>query len=497
MQFGKLKGCFTAMALMVGFGACLAHAEAPPSSSGTAIAIMQATAALQSNDCAGAMAPLNQLWNDPYLDGSDPDTAAQFRFALVSCTAQTQGLKAALALSTDNIKRAHTNVAAYDMHVFLQLLNQQPDLAALTLQDALARFKKEAVNLTDVSVMGVLLQEHDKDPVRSLALLNAMEEDNWQPHRMAGRPLIGLLRLEGLRKTLISSDRVHADLYRADIAKDSLIYIVSQGDAEISSPDGPVLPIKPIIASEIEAVKASVAADPTDLLNLSYLISLERVNGQDQLASTQLEGILALVDKYGLQNFQDQEVYGELLSDRAELLAAQGLNVQALGAYVDGATKLKGQNSGDFYLSYQNYLIDSGQEIKGLALEQSMDLGALDVGQKLTLAMNEACAYGYMKNDVQFAASLKQLDGNDILKIKPYLCASKGDSAAASLKASIAERSNRDGMISQMQDSLPALSYGARDDQYVAAYLALKKQGDVEVAAKAANITVRSWPLRF
>ncbi len=126
-----------------------------------------------------------------------------------------------------------------------------------------------------------------------------------------------------------------------------------------------------------------------------------------------------------------------------------------------------------------------------------MDLGALDPGQKLTLAMNEACAYGYMKNDAQFAASLKQLDGNDVLKVKPYLCAGKSDAAAASLTAAIAMRSNRDGIISEMQDSLPALSFGARDDQYVAAYQALKKRDDVSAAAKAAHITVRSWPLRF
>jgi len=492
----RFRAGAAALGLAVGLAiAAPAFAEAPASSNGTAVAIMQASAALQSGDCAGAMGPLNQLWHDPYLEQNDPALASQFRFQLIACTAQTQGLPAALALSGENVSRAY-DIGAYDLHVFLQLMNQQPEAAAITLDAALARFPEQGPNLTDMSVVGVLALNHDAHPETAQALLNRLEEVRWQIHNVSGRPLMGMLRLEGLRKAVKAGDQRHADLYRADLKTDSVFYILSQGDGTISDAGVPAEPIGPVINREIEDVRAVITANPADLMALSYLMGLEGLNDQNSLALTQLNGILDLVDKYGLENFGSQETYPGLLTTRAELYANVGRYIDAGNAYETGAAKLGGK-AGGLLVSYMNFLIDRGQEKAGLALESRISQVALEDNQRFNLVINEACAAAYSGDTAGYTRAMALLSGNPLGQIKPYLCAGNPDAAAAALISAMGNPATRDATIGFMQEGLSPLSVSDRNEALVNALQALKTRPDVVAAAQANQIIIRKWTLRL
>ncbi len=471
-----------------------ALAEAPVSSSGTAVAIMQASAATQSGDCQAAMAPLNQLWHDPYLEQNDPKLAAQFRFQLIACTAQTQGIPAALALSTENVSRAY-DINAYDLHIFLQLISGKTNEATATLDAALTCFPAQAPDLTDMSVIGVLVANREAHPDVALTMLNRLEEGRWQIHDIAGRPLMGLLRLEGLRASVKAGDTVHADLYRTDLKTDALFYIVSQGDGDISAADVPADPVRPVLNREIEEVKAVIAANPANLMALSYLMNLESTNDQNALALTQLNGILELVDKYGLDKFSSPDSYPGLLTTRAELYARAGHFLDAVTAYETGAKTLGPDKSTDLLLSYMNFLIDRGQDQAGLAIMKRIT--APDEAQKATLVATMACAQGYAGDKAGFDTSLAALANIRIMQIKPYLCAGDSDQAAQAMTAAIADPTSRDTMIAFMQQGLPPISVSDRDDAFIASLIALKTRPDVLAAARASHIVIRQWPVRL
>ncbi len=491
--FSKLKAGLTALSLALGLVAVPAMAEAPVSSSGTAVAIMQATAATQSGDCQAAMAPLNQLWHDPYLEQNDPALAAQFRFQLIACTAQMAGIPAALALSTENITRAY-DINAYDLHIFLQLISGKTNEATATLDAALTRFPQQTPNLTDMSIIGVLVANREAHPDIAQAMLNRLEDGRWQIHDISGRPLMGLLRLEGLRASVKAGDTVHANLYRADLKTDTLFYIVSQGDGDISQASVPADPVRPVLNREIEEVKAVISANPANLAALAYLMNLESTNDQNALALTQINGILDLVDKYGLQNFSSPDSWPSLLTTRAELYTRVGRYLDAGKAYEAAATRLGPDKSADLLLSYMNFLVDRGQDQAGLAIKSRII--APDAAQAATLATTEACAKGYAGDKTGFAASMATL-GHDIMRIKPYLCAGDSDAAAKSMIAAMIDPASHDTLIAFMQDGLPPISVSDRDDAFIAALLALKKRPDVLAAAAASHIVVRQWPVRL
>jgi len=489
----KITSGLAALALMLGL-ACPVLAEAPASSSGTAVAIMQATAATQSGDCRTALPPLNQLWRDPYLEQHDPALAARFRFQLIACTAELEGIPAALALSAENVTRAY-DINAYDLHVFLQLISGKTSEAAATLDAALTRFPAQTPDLTDMSVIGVLIAGREAAPDAALALLDRLEEGRWQIHDVSGRPLIGMLRLEGLRAAVKAGDTLHADLYRADLKTDALFYIVSQGDGDISPAAVPADPVRPVLNREIEEVKGLIAANPANLSALAYLMQLESLNDQNALALTQLNGILDLVDKYGLQNFASPASYPGLLTTRAELYARLGRFLEAGKAYEAGAATLGAEKSTDLLLSYMNFLIDRGQDQAGLAIRNRIT--APDAAQQATLAANEACAKGYMGDRAGFEAGMAALSGQTLLRIKPYLCAGDDDGAAKTVIAAMGDPVTRDALIAFMQDGLPPISVSDRDDKLIAALLALKKRPEVRAAAESGHIVIRQWPVRL
>jgi hypothetical protein len=480
-----------ALTLLLAFPA---RAEAPASSSGTAIAIMQATAATQSGDCRAALSPLNQLWHDPYLEQSDPKLAAQFRFQLIACTAQTDGIPAALALSAENVTRAY-DIDAYDLHIFLQLIGGKTSEAAATLDAALTRFPAQAPDLTDMSVIGVLITRREASPDAALALLNRLEEGRWQVHEVAGRPLMGLLRLEGLRAAVRAGDALHAGLYRADLKRDALFYILSQGDGDISPADVPAEPVRPVLNREIEEVKALIAANPANLSALAYLMRLESANDQNALALTQINGVLDLVDKYGLQNFSSPEAWPGLLTTRAELYARNGRFIEAGKAYEAGAAALGAEKATGLLLSYMNFLVNRGQDQAALAIKSRII--APDAAQQATLAATEACALGYSDDKAGYEARMTALSGNGIMRIKPYLCAGDSGNAAQAMIAAIEDPATRDALIAFMQDGLPPISVSDRDETLIAALLALKKRPDVRTAAESARIVIRQWPVRL
>lgn len=487
----------TALGFALGLSLSMpAFAETPASSAGTAIAIMQATSAMQSGDCAGALKPLNQLWHDPYLEQTDPELAAQFRFQLVACTADTQGLPAALALSTENMARAK-DISAYDLHVFLQLASQQPLAAAATLEAAMARFPDQGPKLTDTTVVGVLLQIHDSQPAMTQSLLNHLEDTRWQIHNVTGRPLMGYLRLQGLRAAVKAGDTVHAALYRTDLKTDSMFYIVSQGDGAISDAGVASDSIGPVLLREIEDVKAVITANPADLMALSYLMELEKMNGQDALALTQLNGILALVDQYGIDKFGSAHVYPDLLAERGALYANVGRFNDAGKAFEEGATKLGAGKANAVLVAYMKFLVDNGREREALALEGRIDIAALDGGQAATVLATEACAMGYAGDTATFGRFIGLLNGRDLLQVKPYLCAGNSDAAAKALISAISNPAVRDDVIFDLQNDLPPIAIGNRDETFVTALEALKARADVQAAAKANTIIVRNWTVRM
>ena len=470
---------------------------APESSPGTAIAIMQASAALQASDCAAAKAPLNLLWNDPYLDNSDPKLAAQYRGSLIACVASTDGLKAAISLSADNIKRPGAEVSAYDLHVFLLLLDQQVPAAVSALNDSLVKFPDSAGDLSDMSVLGVLLQIRGSDPAQGLVLLDHLEEAHWQPHNPSARPLMGFVRLDGLRVALAAGDAAHTALYRADIARDSLVYAVSQGDGELSDGTAAAMDVRPVMNGEVRQAQAYVAGSPTELTVLSYLMMLERANDQGDLALVQLNGIMDLVDKYGIEKFQNLESFPNLLSVRIALLGEQGRNLDAEKAYADAMTRLTPLGMVDVNLAYMGYLTDRGSEVAALAVESKLDGVELSAEQQAELAAVKACAYAYMGDEPHYAQAMASLNGQVMLQVKPALCAGDVDGAAMSLVAAINDPGSRLDVVAFMQNGLPAIAYSERERAYVDRLAALKARPDVVAAAQAAQITIRSWPLRF
>ncbi|ESQ75511.1 hypothetical protein [Asticcacaulis sp. AC402] len=486
------------LALAAGLAApAVMAADAPQTSPGTAIAIMQASAALQSEDCAGARGPLNQLWNDPYLAQADPDLAASMRASLIACTAQTDGMKAAISLSADNIKRPSANAAAYDLHVFLLLIDNQVLAANIALNEGLTRFPATAGDFTDMSVMGLLLQLAGVDGEAGHKLLNRLQEVRWQAHNPAARPLIGFMRVEGLRKALAAGDETHAALYRKDIAEDSLVYVIMQGDGELSDPNVAPFDVRPVIDREIRAATEHVAGNPAELMVLRYLILLERADDQSSLALTQLDGIFALVEQYGLQNFQNIESYPGLLTDRGSLLADLGRHIEADKAFKDGNAKLTPEYAINHNLIYINYLTDSGREKEALALAAGLKTESMEPDDQLQLAGAKACALAYAGDEPGYAASVAGLASQPLLRVKPALCAGDSEGAAQALIAAIRDPGSRLSVIMFMQNGLAPIPFGERDRGFVAAMAAVKARPDVVAAAQAAKINIRTWPLRF
>ena len=468
---------------------------APASSPGTAIAIMQASAALQANDCAAALAPLNQLWNDPYLENSDPDMAASFRLRLIACTAEKSGLQEAISLSAENLDRKGSGLTAFDMHAFLQLMAQQPAAAADTLDAAMTRFPDHAADLSDMTVLGTLLQLHDANGPRELAMLDHMEQVHWQTHILAARQMLGLLRIEGLRAAVSTGRADVAALYRADIKTDAYSYMIVEGDGTLSQANVGPDAVEPIIAAQINEAKAAFVKTPTDLLTLSYLMGLERADGQSGTALTQLNGVIALIDQYGLGNFSSPETYPQLLGIRGQLLADTGQFNEALAAFQDGAKRVEGMNNGDFYVAYASYLVARGDDKGAIALIDGLNVASLSDAQKEMLIASDACAFGRL-GDKNYA-SFMHVIGDAPLRIRPHLCAGDTEGAAADLKSSIGTPPLRETAILLMQDTPQGLPASDKDGAVDNAINALKSRPDVVDAAAKAAIITRAWPLKY
>lgn len=466
-----------------------------PANTSTAIAIMQASAAMQADKCDEALAPLAQLWDDASLQQSDPDTAESFRFQRVICTFNVSGIDAALALSEQNIRHVGATLTSYDLHAFLLLSAKRVPEAAAILEEAMTRFPDHAPQLTDITVMATLLSLEDGST--TLSLLNHLERVHWQLHDTSGRLIIDTLRLEGLRAAVISKDKALADLYRADLAGDAYMYALSQGDGHISNPAVPALSVIPMVRQQISDVKTHIAETPTDLEGLNYLISLERSNDEHETALVQLGGIIDLIKENGLDKFDSPGTFPTLIAARATLLADLGKYADALAVYKDGAKIMRGPGTFDFTLSYMSYLIDLGQDREALALESRIDFTGLDADEKAQLATTQACAFAYLKDTPRFNAAIAEARAAGPVDPKPYLCAGDVEGAAAALIARINDEDTRDAAIMQLQEVKPQIPHSERSKAYINGMIALRKRPDVLAAAKAQDIIVRTWPLRF
>ncbi|MGZ3306229.1 MAG: hypothetical protein ACXU8U_10260 [Asticcacaulis sp.] len=486
----------------LGAGALLAcsaaDAQTPaPTPGSTAVNIMQATAAIQANDCKTALPILAQLWDDASLNASDPDLAGQFRLRRILCTAQTAGPEAALVISADNLKREPVSVDGWGLHVFLQAGSGKGDEAAQTLDMALDRLGPKASEISDLSVIGTLWLLHEKNVAREAALLGHLEDAGWQVHDVTSRPLIDELRLEALRLAVASGDQAHAAAFRADIARDSSIYIISQGDGALSAAATAPLDVRPILADEIAGVKAYLLKNPTDLSAISYLISLEITAGQAELALTQANSIIGLVDSNALTDFENPDGYSSILSQKANILADLGKTDEADKAYLDGEARLQGRGTLDFYIGEVNYLINRGRQNDAVTLIGRFDLSNLRPDQKGQVAALIACAAAYAGDTKDYASIVAAMPAGLDIRTRPMLCAGDSQGAAANIIAEIGDPSGRDEAILLMQDRPAGIAWSARNQLYIDALTALRKRSDVLAAGTRANIIVRSWPIRF
>ena len=463
----------------------------------TALNIMHATADVAAGKCAEGLPVLAQLWDDAGLKAGDPDLAADFRAKRILCTAEVSGPAAALTLSTQNLAVAPVSVDAYGLHAFLELSNDQAEAAAQTLDVAFKALGDKSADLPDISVIGTLVLLHDKDKAREYALVADIEDAHWRVHDITDRAALDLMRLESLRAAVASGDQARAAAYRGDIAKDSTIYMLSQGDGRVSRGDVPPQDVRAILASEINDTKLYIVKHSRDLSAISYLVGLETMAGDEDLALKQINSLLEVIDSHSLSAFENTGSYGNLLSQRASLMADLGRLEAADAAYAEGETRLAGGGEADFYIGEVSYLIDRGREKDALALAMRFDLSNLQPVQKATIGSLVACALAYGGDTADYGALVKAMpDGLDI-KTRPLLCAGDRDGAARNAVAMIKDEDTRDSMIGFLQSRQPAIAWSARNQVYLDALDALRKRGDVLSASTQANILIRNWPIRF
>lgn len=497
---GKRSNSITALSAAA-FALALAGgaAQAAPSSTDTAIAIMKVDAAMQAGKCDEALPLLTQLWDDPNLQAQDAKLAEQYRYMRIVCTlSQTKDTKAAIALSEQNLAHAGTGMDSYDLHVYLLLSDERLDDAATALDTALTRFPNDMAAMTDESAMGVLMALSDKDAARGMTLLDHFERAHWQAKDVTLRLGQDFMRLDGLRAAVKRHDRALADLYRASIDDNALVYIVSQGDGDVSDPAMPPQPIKSIIKKQINELGAYVADHPNELFAVHYLVTLEHMNEEDDVALVQIGGILDLLNANSLDKFASPESLPDLFTTKARLLAEAGKVDAAVAVYKDAAARMSGPTLFDFNMSYMDFLTDIGQDQAALGLESRIDMLHLAQDQRRQLASNEACAYAYLKDDAHYNALLRlTVDSNGVGDMHAYICAGDVENAAKAMIRDINDPDQRDQMISALQTTLPDIPYSPRTKVYYATLNALKKRPDVLAAAKAQNIIVRNWLLRF
>lgn len=471
-------------------------ADAQTMTAATALNIMKATEALQGGKCDQAIGPLEALWDDADFQTADPDTAEQFRFQRILCTLNLKGPAAAVALSADNTHHPGAGLASYDLHVFLLLSTQQVPGAAATMEEALTRFPDAASKLTDMTVMATLFTLED-DAAR-YKLLDHLERVRWQIHDPSARLLIDTLRVEGLRRAVAAGDQGLAALYRTDVAPDAYIYALIEGDGRLTDAAVPAANLVPVVRAQIDAVKGHIVSRPTDLQGLAYLVGLERSADDHEIALVQLNGILNLVFRNGLDKFEQPGTFPDLIEAKAHLLLDLQKQAQALDVYKEAAQYLRGPGTVDFSIGYMNALIDMGQDREALAVGSRIDFLSMNGDQRRALAATQACAYAYLKDTARYAQSLAfSADAQGIPQVKPYLCAGDANGAAAALIARINDPDSRDQAIMLMQDVKSQVPHSTRNRDYLAAMVALRKRPDVIAAAKAQDIVVRAWPLRF
>jgi len=471
--------------------------QAAPAQRNTALNIMQATAEYDAGKCAEALPILEQLWDDAALKVSDPGLAADFRAKRVLCTAQVSGVATALPLSAENLSQAPVSVDAYGLHAFLQLSNNQPVEASRTLDTALDALGPKGADLADLSVLGTLALLQDKDKARQAALMAHLEDAHWQVHDITSRPVLDLFRLEGLRADAAAGDKTHAAAYRADIARDSTIYILSQGDGRVSPGDVPPKDLRAILAAEIADTKGYIVKNSRDLSAISYLVGLEITAGDEEIALKQVNAMIDLIDANTLSAFENTDSYGNLLSQKAILLADLGKTDEADTAYAQGEARLQGGGGIEFYLNELSYLIDRGREKDAVALASRFDVSNLQVDQKAAIASLVACAFAYEGDSTDYGTIINAMPDGIVMKTRPLLCAGDAAAAARNTIAMVKDEDARDAMIVFLQDRQPGIAWGARNQIYIDAVAALRKRGDVLSAGSQANILVRSWPVRF
>lgn len=463
----------------------------------TAIAIMQVDAALQGGDCAKALPLLAQLWDDANLQSQDAVLAEKYRFSRVICTAQQQDIKSALVLSTENLSHAGAGIDTYDLHAFLLLSDNRPEEAAGVLDEALTRFPGDAAKLTDESVVGTLMALQAKAP-GAPAVLDHLEKAHWQPGNITLRLVIDDMRLEALRAAAGRHDRALADLYRADLTSNTMLYIVSQGDGKISDPGVAPWPIKTIIRKQINELGLYVTAHPNELFAVDYLVTLERMNEDDGPAQVQISTIIDLIEANGLAKFDSPESLPGLFIKQAMMLAENGKIDTAAATFKMASDRMSGPELFQFNLSHMKFLMDVGRDKDALAVDSRIDILSLQPGERRQLAAAEACLYGYMGDTVRYQAALgRTRGGSGIGEMQANLCAGDLDKAAQALIRAIGNPDQRDTIITLMQTTLPDIPYSPRSRAYQAGFAALKKRPDVLAAAKAQDIIIRAWPLRF
>jgi tetratricopeptide (TPR) repeat protein len=453
---------------------------------------------LEARSCKEAQAPLLRLWDNKNLLTQDKAMFVAMRLERIICTAELEGLPAALALSELNLKSEFVTFKAYELHISLLLGADRAKEAVPLLFEALSRYPDQISQTSNVEALRTLLAAKDDNTSAFIELMDMFESSRFEPEDPRGRLVYSLLLVERWRLRLDGQAGKPVYGLRLNPLNNSYAYVLVMSDARLTVFHEPVKPsLKALIEQDIVESKIYLMRHPEDLDTVDYLTSLYEQIDQEQEVVSLLNRYLGLVEQNGLIPFENPLAYGALIVKRAGILANLGRHDEVIEAFKSGEVQLTGQNYADFYFGYMNYLTDMGREKEALALEAKLDLKSLTDYEKEGLAAQRACAYAYLKDTAAYEAQLKLLPAHGLIRMKPLVCASDAEAAAKNLIEMIQDKKTRDDAIIFVQQSPPLKAWNIRDEAFVKIYEAIKRRPDVLAAAKANSIIIRTWDARL
>lgn len=465
------------------------HSEAK-----TAQMMIAADEAMQTQDCKKAEAALLYLWNDTYLPKADNAKANELRFQRIICAlvGDEPDVKTATALAEENIKRPDTDVRTYAL---LGILRSESDPTAIP-KTLLLRLEAhpEDISLLPESEWMSLLGEAEKNLDAYAPLLRVMEKQGFEPENQLSSEGLGMWHLALARKTTNPEHRaIHIAGAKRGIVSQMMLY----GDGRLVPESEPTPDMATQVKSKLERTIDYISKHDNEFVG-AIMITM------DQQMLNQHDALIGFTGAI-IENFNDDimtlpgasYVKENYIASRAEALADAGRHDEALVAFEEGYSLLADQPMDGFMTTYLNYLTDQGQEVRALALMETLDFDAMDADTRNSYARVEACAAYYAGDTARSDKAIASLPETDESRLKPYMCRGESDKGAALLIKLMESDDSRDTAIQAMQNGLSSIAWSERDQQMIDRLDALKKRPDVLAAAKKHQIVIRQWNVRI